>query len=236
MMPVADQVEPRRPQFAARLAWLACGLTVALLAAALLIPVDTPVGPAGLAPLAVWAAASSVVGAVVAARRSENPIGWLLSASGLLVGVGLFAGQYAFYTLVTRPGSLPGGQAMLWLSGWPFDAGFFLVLFLLLLFPTGRLPSPRWRPVLRFAVAIYIADLVGRAFGPGPVNPDELGPLANPLGIEAAADLIPVIIPVVTTLLLVAALAAVASLLARLRRAQGSVSRSCATGCTTSTG
>ena len=219
-MSVADQVEPRRSQLAGRLVWPACGLTVALLAAGLLLPAGTPVGLTGLAPVALWAGASSVVGAVVATRRSENPIGWLLAASGLLVGVGLFAGQYAFYTLVTRPGSLPGGPVLLWLSGWPFDAGFFLVLFLLLLFPTGRLPSSRWRPVLRFAVAIYIADLVGRAFGPGPVNPDELGPLPNPLGIEAAADLVPVIIPVVTTLLLVAALAAVASLLARLRRAQ----------------
>jgi hypothetical protein len=219
-MSVTDQVEPRRSQLAGRLVWPACGLTVALLAAGLLLPADTPVGLTGLAPVALWAGASSVVGAVVATRRSENPIGWLLAASGLLIGVGLFAGQYAFYTLITRPGSLPGGPVMLWLSGWPFDAGFFLVLFLLLLFPTGRLPSSRWRPVLRFAVAIYIADLVGRAFGPGPVNPDELGPLPNPLGIEAAADLIPVIIPVDTTLLLVAALAAVASLLARLRRAQ----------------
>jgi hypothetical protein len=220
-MPGPKRIEPLRPQLTARLAWLACGLTLSLLAAGLLIPAGTPVGLNDLAPVALWAAASSVVGAVVAARRPENPIGWLLSASGLLVGVGLFAGQYAFYTLVTRPGSLPGGQAMLWLSGWVFDAGFFLVLFLLLLFPTGRLPSPRWRPAFRFAVVIYLADLVGRAFGPGPVNPDELGPLPNPLGIEAAADLVPVIIPVVTTLLLVAALAAVASLLARLRRAQG---------------
>jgi hypothetical protein len=220
-MAVADRAAPRQPQLAARLAWPACGLTMALLAAALLIPADTPVGPAGLAPVVGWAAANAVVGAVVVARRSENPIGWLLSASGLLVGVGLFAGQCAFYTLVTKPGSLPGGQAMLWLSAWIFDAGFFLVLFLLLLFPTGRLPSPRWRPAFRFALAVYLADLVGRAFAPGPVNPDELGPPPNPLGIEAAADLLPVIIPVVTTLLLGAALAAIASLLARLRRAQG---------------
>jgi hypothetical protein len=221
MMPAAAQVQARRPQLAARLAWPACGLTLALLAAALLIPADLPVGMTGVAPLAVWAATSAVVGAVVAARRPENPIGWLLSAGGLLVSFGLFAGQYAYYTLVTRPGSLPGGQAMLWLAGWPFDAGLFLVPFLLLLFPTGRLPSPRWRPAFRFALAVYLAALVGRAFGPGPVSQDEFGPLPNPLGIEAAADLTPVVHSVVTTLLLVAGLAAAASLLARLRQAQG---------------
>jgi hypothetical protein len=95
------------------------------------------------------------------------------------------------------------------------------VLFLVLLFPTGRLPSPRWRPVARFAAASYLADLIGRALVAGPVNEDEFGPLRNPLGIEATADLAPVISSIVTTLLLVALLAAVASLLARLRRAQG---------------
>ena len=220
-MPGSAPVEPPRPQLAARLAWPACGLTLALLAAVLLLPADTPVGLAGLAPVAVWAAASALVGAVVAARRPEHPIGWLLSASGLLVGLGQLVVQYAFYTLVTRPGSLPLGQTMLWLSTWVFDAGFLLVLFLLLLFPTGRLPSPRWRPVARFAVVVYLADLVGRAFAPGPVNEEELGPLPNPLGIEAAADLVPVVRSTVQTLLLVALLAVVASLVARLGRAQG---------------
>jgi hypothetical protein len=138
-MAVADQAAPRRPQLAARLAWPACALTMALLAGALLIPANSPVGMTGVAPLAMWAAASAVVGAVVA-RRPQNPIGWLLSVSGLLVSFGLLAGQYAYYTLVTRPGSLPGGQAMLWLAGWPFDAGVFLVLFLLLFPPAGSRP------------------------------------------------------------------------------------------------
>jgi hypothetical protein len=221
MMPTFDQAKPRRPQGAAWIAWSACGLTLALLAAALLIPADTPMGRAGQAPWVLWAAGNAVVGALVAARRPENPIGWLLSAMGLLTSVAAFAGQYAFYTLVTRPGSLPGGQAMLWLAGWPNNAGYFLVLFLLLLFPTGRLPSPRWRPVARLAVVGYLADVVGRAFAPGPIDEELYGPLPNPLGIEAAADLAPVALAVVTALLLPALLAAVASLLVRLRRAQG---------------
>jgi hypothetical protein len=157
---------------ATRIAWVACGLTLALLVASLLVPAHTPAGLAGVAVWALWAAANSVVGALIASRRPENRIGWLLVASGLLVSLGSFAGQYAYYTLVTRPGSLPWGQALLWLAGWPSDAGFFLVLFLLLLFPTGRLPSPRWRPVARLAVVGYLGDVVGRAFAPGPLSLD----------------------------------------------------------------
>ena len=139
-------------------------------------------------------------------------------ASGLLVGTAQFAGQYAYYTLVTRPGSLPWGQAMLWLAGWPNNAGYGLVVFLLLLFPTGRLLSPRWRPVAGFATAVYVANVVGSAFAPGP---QVSGPLANPLGIEAFADLALIAQAVATALGLLAAVAAVASLVLRLRRARG---------------
>lgn len=167
-MPAAEQVDPRRRQLAARLAWPACGLTLALLVGGLLLPADTPAGVVGLAPIALWAAANAVVGGLIAARRPQHPIGWLLLASGLLVSLAQFAGQYAYYTLVTRPGSLPWGQAMLWLAGWPNNAGFVLVVFLLLLFPTGRLLSPRWRPVARFATAVYVINVVGLAFAPGP--------------------------------------------------------------------
>jgi hypothetical protein len=172
-----------------------------------------------LAPIAVLAAANAVVGALIAARRPEHPIGWLLLASGLLIGTAQFAGQYAYYALVTRPGSLPFGQAMLWLGGWPNNAGFGLVVFLLLLFPTGRLLSPRWRPVARFATAVYVANVVGYAFAPGP---QVFGPLANPLGIEAFADAVAAVAQAVASGLgLVTLVAAVASLVLRLRRAQG---------------
>ena len=219
-MSVADQLEPRRRQLA-RVAWPACGLTLALLVGGLLLPAHTPAGVVDLAPIAVLAAANALVGALLAARRPEHPIGWLLLASGLLVSLAQFAGQYAYYTLVTRPGALPWGQTLLWLAGWPSDAGFVLVVFLLLLFPTGRLLSPRWRPVARLATAVYLAHILGRAFAPGPLDPQLFGRLANPLGIQAFAGLAPVAQAVVVGLGLITAVAAVASLLVRLRRAQG---------------
>jgi hypothetical protein len=135
-----------------------------------------------------------VVGALIAARRPEHPIGWLLAASGLLVSIAQFAGQYAYYTLVTRPGSLPWGLAMLWLAGWPNNAGFGLVVFLVLLFPTGRLLSPGWRPVARLATVVYVANVVGYAFAPGPQAFDAL---ANLLGIEAFAGAVAAVVQAV---------------------------------------
>jgi hypothetical protein len=204
-----------------RLPWVLGAAAWGMIGAALLIPAGAPGGMAVVVLPGIWAATNAAVGSVVAARRPENPIGWLLSASGLLVAVALLAGQYAIYTLVARPGVLPGGRAVLWLSGWPFDAGLLLVPLVLLLFPDGRLPSPRWRPVVRFAVAVYVIALVGRALAPGPINPDEFGPLDNPLGVEAAAGLAPVVQSVVTVLMLAVMLASAVAVLVRLRRARG---------------
>jgi hypothetical protein len=207
---------------AARRLPLVLGATTwGLVVAALLIPAGAPGGPAVVAFPALWAATNAAVGAVVATRRAENPIGWLLSASGLLVGVGLLAGQYAYYALVASPGRLPGGTAMLWLAGWPFDAGLFLIPMVLLLFPDGRLPSPRWRPLGRYAVVVYVVDVLGRAFAPGPVSEEELGPLDNPLGLDAIGGVVPVLQSIISALLLVVMLAAVAAVLVRLRRARG---------------
>jgi hypothetical protein len=201
--------------------WPICGLSLALLVAGLLLPADTPAGVLGLAPIALLATANAVVGGLLAARRPEHPIGWLLSASGLLMSIAHFAGQYAHYTLVTRPGSLPWGQATLWLAGWPSDAGFVLVVFLLLLFPTGRLLSPRWRPVPASPRRSSWSRWWGAPSPPARLTRRCSGSCPNPLGIEAFAEMVPVAQAVVTGLGLMAAVAAVASLLLRLRRARG---------------
>ena len=104
-----------------------------------------------------WAAAtlaSCGVGLVLAVRRGDNPIGWLLLANGLvLVSHGIASG-YADYAVVAEPGALPGGEwAVLWTErGWP--ALFACITAIAYLFPDGRLPSSRWRP---FAIAVAIA-------------------------------------------------------------------------------
>jgi hypothetical protein len=93
------------------------------------------------------------VGAVIVARRPRNPVGWLCCAVGLLLGLAFFGQDYAWYTLVHKPGSLPGGLAMAWLGQWPWHVVLGLLSFLLLLFPTGQLVSARWRPVAWAAAA-----------------------------------------------------------------------------------
>jgi signal transduction histidine kinase len=97
-----------------------------------------------------------VIGLVIASRRRENPLGWLLLAAGLVLGVVTFSRAYALYALVANPGSLPAGRAFAWLSNWMWTIPVSLLPFLFLLFPTGRLPAGRWRPVAWFCGAVLV--------------------------------------------------------------------------------
>jgi hypothetical protein len=103
----------------------------------------------------------SLVGAVIAVRRPRHRLGWIFCTIGLSQGLVTFANEYALYALWTAPGSLPGGAFTAWLTTWIWAGGFpVLLTFLPLLFPTGRLPSPRWRPIAWLAT-VPIALLCG---------------------------------------------------------------------------
>ncbi len=174
--------------------------------------------------LFVGFSAFMVVGALVVAHRPGNAIGWLFSASALLAVTAQLAGQYAFYAYVTRPRSLPGGTLALWYGSWPWFLVLALTLvFTPLLFPTGRLLSPHWRPVawLTAAVAALLTALasVQPEMSLGTV-PDQV--IANPIGVAAVGSLLQG--PVVTgliVLLTVLAAAGFGSLVIRLRRSRG---------------
>ena len=101
-----------------------------------------------VAPQALWAMSFPLVGAMIATHRPGNPLGWIFLVIGLsqgLVGLGY---QYASYAFRTAPGTLPGGGLAVWVGEWAWAPGLGLLLtFVPLLFPDGRLPSPRWRPV-----------------------------------------------------------------------------------------
>ena len=138
-------------------AWSLCLLCVVLAVASLILALlngrtlgeiflalDGP----SIALLPTWTVSFSVVGALIASHRPDNPIGWIFLAEGFCYGLLIAAEEYATYALLTNPGSLPLGAEASWLAEWIWAPGLGLILvFLPLLFPDGRPPSRRWRPV-----------------------------------------------------------------------------------------
>lgn len=176
-----------------------------------------------IAPPAVGTAvgiAFLVVGALIASQRPRNPIGWLYLIGLTLVsfgGSGDVSEQYAYYALVTRPGSLPASEWVMFVGNASISIGFGMVVtFAFLLFPDGRLPSPRWR-LLGFAAvaAIALLTVMGAAapefqIAPGvtvrnPIDPTQvvlggviLGlpfPIATVAAVVAAIVLVCVVSP-----------------------------------------
>ncbi len=162
------------------------------------------------------------VGALIASYRPENPISWLFCAVGFSNVLWAFAVAYATYALLTRPDSLPGGEVMAWLAtAWTATLGWGLMAtFVPLLFPTGRLPSPRWRPIAWLTAAVLGVAVFALAITPGPID-EETPSITNPLGIESAAGVLGVLGSVVVPLLLGVMIASVTSLVVRFRRSQG---------------
>jgi hypothetical protein len=107
-----------------------------------------------------------VVGAVIVAHRPGNAVGWIFSAIGLLAATGTLALDYAEYAYVTRPGSLPGAVMAAWFQWWWLPMFALIFVFTLLLFPTGRLLSARWRPVAVVAAVVVAAIVVLGALAP----------------------------------------------------------------------
>jgi hypothetical protein len=159
----------------------------------------------------------ATVGAVVASRRSENAVGWLLCLSGVAVSSSSFASQHAIYALLARPGSLPAGEVLAWVASWLLPVMIGSQLFYLLLFPTGRLPGRRWRWLARLAVAFILVGAVLAALSPGAYL-GALGPIRNPIGIEGFTGIYKAVLYVMAPLLYTAV---AASLIVRLRRARG---------------
>jgi hypothetical protein len=185
-------------RFASWLAWALCALTLMLTAINFLLialNVSSNVPAYVFWPeLTSIAVGYSVIGAVIASRLPNHPIGWLCCAIGLIAAVDHFGGEYALYTLLALPHPLPGGEAMLWLQGWFWMLFIGLIVFLLLLFPTGRLPSSRWRTFAWVSGAVIAAGVIwSSAISPdvgfnAPPSPVQLSVLL--LGGVAAASVV----------------------------------------------
>jgi hypothetical protein len=209
------------------LAWSLCVLCVVLAVASLILALlnGRTLGEIFLAldgptivTIATLTVSFSVVGALIASHRPENPIGWIFLAVGFLQGL-LFAGDgYAIYALLTNPGALPLGAEASWLGQWIWAPGLGLILvFLPLLFPDGHPPSNRWRPV---------GWLGGLSIGLTVVSSmillwPERGP-ALVTGDESPSHVVNVLVGFIAVpMLFVAGLGGVISLFVRFHRARG---------------
>jgi len=127
---------------------------------------------------AILAVSFSAVGAVIVLRRPENPVGWIFLFGGFCNSLNAFSWEYSRYALIETSGWRPLGTLFAWLSTWVFAPGFVAFPLTLLLFPTGRPPSPRWRPLLWLIAAGLALGVVPMAVaawpirGPGLVNDD----------------------------------------------------------------
>jgi hypothetical protein len=225
--PVAPAARPRR--WAGVVAWAVWALAMLGLAgAAWLDHLQRQAGspetawllqPASV-PLLVAVVSAATVGALVGSRRPAHPVGWLLLGLGLLVVVNVVVSGYVTYGLVARPGALPAasylagvanGIEVLWLA---------CVSFVLLLTPTGSLPSPRWRWWARAAAAAPVLLVVLAAVDPQPLAPEH-PEVENPLAVPVPTGLLLAVAAVAAVLVLVTLVVAAGSLVVRFRRARG---------------
>src|SRR5918992_4668440 len=184
-----------RPRAASWLAWSLASLSLAMfvvsLALYVLIRAAQAEAPGSLGAsrtvidqmVSVPVLAFPIVGALIASRRPHNPIGWICLADGLLW---MFIDMTDYYSIygVASPGSVPfpvaiGTLGNQWL--WVPTVGL-LGIYLLLLFPDGRLPSTRWRPLAWFSGAVIVLLSVTEGLAPGPL--ENQGGVPNPFGLE----------------------------------------------------
>jgi hypothetical protein len=180
---------------AARLAWslatlslISCVATIGLYIATLPAQPPSSWGTGGVVSIILVFLlpflAFPLVGALIASRHPKNPIGWICLAAGIIWMLSNLTIGYGTYGLLAaRPGSVPFPAAIGSLGVWTWALTLGLLgIYLFLLFPDGRLPSRRWRPLAWLSGAVIVVVSLGTALTPGRL-PD-LGGVRNPFGLE----------------------------------------------------
>jgi two-component system NarL family sensor kinase len=220
---------------AAWLAWSVWAVCVVLIALTLVLDFTTEELPLELSGIrydpgfavltGVLSLAYPAVGALIASRLPTNPIGWIFCGLGLIYATQRFAIAYADHALLENI-ALPWGEFAAWFSTWIGFSNPTLVVFLMLLFPGGRLPSRRWRIVVWLTVLGAAMSAIGGAFMPGILL--DHSNVANPFGIVGVIygrlttyHFFGVSRLLGMTLLSTSILAALFSVILRLRHARG---------------
>jgi hypothetical protein len=193
-------------------AWALLAIYVALAAAAVALVVFQGASADALGALGF--AGFAGVGTLIALRRPNNAVGWLLLTIAITFAGGEVGMDYV------EEASNPARVSVAWMMSWSEYVWFWLaVVFLPLLFPHGRLPSRRWRPALWLGGAGLALGAVGSALTPGPFELREGSRIDNPLGVDGG---VPEALGLISTLAqVIAVVLAAASLVVRFRRARG---------------
>ena len=151
-----------------------------------LSPVEAGFRPTAYATV-LFVLTTGAVGTLIGLRRPGNTIGWLLRLAAFGFATGSLLVVYVEIA-VAQAGSLPVGPIAVWLGDLMFQLGFGVsAIFLLLLFPTGRIPSPRWK-LVGWIGAIGIAFMFAAVlFGPGAF---EGLPIENPIALEDTSPIL----------------------------------------------
>jgi hypothetical protein len=223
---IAGRSRPRR--WRAVLAWALWAL--ALLGIAAIVWFDQLLRQAGrvdlvqlnasAVPFLLALVSAPTVGAVLATRRPRHPVGWLLLSLGVSIGLSGFLDGYAPYGLLARPGSLPAARWPAIYSPAVTVAGIACLAFMLLLTPTGSLPSPRWRWWARVTAAAPVIFVVALTLEPEPLDPAYRS-VTNPLGLQALQLPIAITDVVASGITVAAVVVGALSLGVRFRRARG---------------
>src|SRR5918996_1563976 len=187
ILPVTEVEAPRTRR--RRLPWLLWGLNLALLAFMFTLGSLNQEGFSGedllFVPMTIIAIlTSSTVGAMVASRQPRNPIGWLFLLFPFGMALGILSEEYPTYAVLTNPGGLPAPEWAAWLGTWAWSSAAALPL-IIILFPTGRVPSPRWRWVPRLLIGGTVWGSLFVALDPRALGPRPGVRFANPVGGEA---------------------------------------------------
>ena len=225
-MPVTPATRLARPRlWPGVVAWTLWALATV---AWLVIPwLDQQLRQAGRPDLAQWdlrpgvaLVSAATVGAVLASRRPAHPVGWLLLAqvaSNLTTGA---AAQYLAWGLLAPGGTLPATRYVALYSPASAGGGLLLLGFVLLLTPTGKLPSPGWRWWASAMVAVPLLLVVGVTLAPGPVDPS-VQVVGGPFEFHGLGGGLLVVNQLALAFTTLAVAVCAGSLVVRFRRARG---------------